>query len=220
MSDCLFSKQIFIAMRFRFFTLILLLVAVTASQHLYAQDIVVKRSSVIENYKGKPYYIHFVSKGETLTAIAKAYNVSVEEVSTENPAIEQGLKADMVLRIPFKSVIEIPEIEGPSKVSKPEQTKTTEKPKVQNKPAADPDFILYQVKKQETLYGISKQFNVNSDDIINANPGFDGLKEGMEIRIPKKKTTDKVVVIEVPGEKMIKSETNPDDVIVKTGETR
>lgn len=206
-------------MRFRFFTLILLLVSATASQHLYAQDIVVKRSSVIENYKGKPYYIHFVSKGETLTAIAKSYNVSVEEVAGENPAIEQGLKADMVLRIPFKSVIEIPEIEGPSKVTKPEPSKPAEKPKVQVKPAADPDFILYQVKKQETLYGISKQFNVSPDDIINANPGFDGLKEGMEIRIPKKKSSDKVAVVEVPGEKVIKTESNPDEVIVKTGET-
>ncbi|MDO9258223.1 MAG: LysM peptidoglycan-binding domain-containing protein [Bacteroidales bacterium] len=207
-------------MRFRLFTLLFLLIAANFTQHAYAQDVIVKRSTVIENYKGKPYYIHFVNKGETLAAIAKAYNVSVEEISADNPVIAQGLKADMVLRIPQKSIVAIPEADTKLKTEiKTEQAKPAEIQKAQSKPADDPNYILYQVKKQETLYGISKQYNVSVDDIINANPGFDGLKDGMEIRIPKKKSIEKASVIVVPSEKDVKAESNPDEVIVKTGET-
>jgi len=213
-------QQTFISMRFRLFTLLFLLIAANYTQHVYAQDVIAKRSTVIENYKGKPYYIHFVKKGETLAAIAKVYNVSVEEISADNPVIMQGLKSDMVLRIPQRSIVAIPDSDTRPKTEiKTEQAKPAENQKVQNKPADDPNYILYQVKKQETLYGISKQYNVSVDDIIHANPGFDGLKDGMEIRIPKKKSIEKVAAIEVPAEKAIKVGSKPDEVIVKTGET-
>ena len=210
-------------MRFRLNILLLLLIAATITQHAFGQDIIVKRSSVVETYKGKPYYIHFVSKGETLTAISKAYNVSVDELSADNPAIADGLKADMVLRISQKAVVEIPNVEVPKTQTHIEQVKPIEKPiekpKEQIKPIDSQNYVLYLVKKQETLYSISRQYNVTVDDIINANPGFDGLKEGMEIRIPKKKSTEKTVVTEVPKEKSIQTESNPDEVIAKTGET-
>ena len=210
-------------MRFRLNILLLLLIAATITQDAFGQDIIVKRSSVVETYKGKPYYIHFVSKGETLTAISKAYNVSVDELSADNPAIADGLKADMVLRISQKAVVEIPNVEVPKTQTHIEQVKPIEKPieksKEQIKPIDSQNYVLYLVKKQETLYSISRQYNVTVDDIINANPGFDGLKEGMEIRIPKKKSTEKTVVTEVPKEKSIQTESNPDEVIAKTGET-
>ena len=207
-------------MRFSLLTILLLFTAVTLSQHAYAQEVIVKRSLVVEHYKGKPYYIHFVNKGETLAGIAKAYNVTVEEINAENPLVVQGLKADMVIRIPLKSVVEIPEVENKPKADiKTDQNKPVEKQKELSKTAEDQNYILYQVKKQETLYGISKQYNVTVDEIINANPGLEGLKEGMEIRIPKKKSTEKARVIEVPVEKAANTETNPDEVVVKAGET-
>lgn len=211
--------QTVIAMRFRINILLLLLIAATITQHAVAQDIIVKRSSVVENYKGKPYYIHFVVKGETLAAISKAYNVTVDELITDNPAVADGLKADMVLRISQKAVVEIPNVEVPKTQTHIEQVKPVEKPKEQIKPVDSQNHILYQVKKQETLYSISRQYNVTVDDIISANPGFDGLKEGMEIRIPKKKSTEKPVAAEVPKEKPIQAESSPDEVIAKTGET-
>ena len=190
-------------MRFRLLILLLLLVVASFSQNTFAQEVIVKRSSVVENYKGKPFYIHFVNKGETLTALAKAYNVSVEEISADNPVVDQGLKADMVLRIPYKSVIAIPDIETKPKAdTKNEHVKPVEKQTDQSKPAEDQKYILHLVKKHETLYGISKQYNVSIDGIINANPGFDGLKEGLEIKIPEKKSTDKAV-IEVVNEKEV-----------------
>ncbi len=198
-------------MRFRLFTLFLLIIAFTLSQNTNAQEVIVKRSTVVEKYKGKPCYMHFVKKGETLTAISKAYNISIEELSAENPVIAEGLKPDMVLRIPQKPMVVTPEAE----IKSPAVTNNEQ----QAKPSADANHIIYLVKKQETLYGISKQFNITIDDILKANPGLEVLQEGMEIRIPKSKLAEKPVVSEVVTNKVKNVDTIPTEIQVKPGET-
>ncbi|MES2628726.1 MAG: LysM domain-containing protein, partial [Bacteroidota bacterium] len=46
--------------------------------------------------------------------------------------------------------------------------------------------ISHRVEKQETLYSLSKRFNVSGDEIKAANGGLpQGLREGMVLRIPK-----------------------------------
>jgi len=234
-----------IAMRHSLFILIIFLFSICINKHSLAQEVLIKRSAVIENYKGKPYYMHFVSQGETLSAICKAYNVSNEELIAENPSIEKSLKADMILRIPQKPIaITNPE---PTKQEKQtEQTKPADNQKEQEKPLTDKqvtpsvhtkpqepskssatqteqvktsndkDFNVYIVKKQETLYGISHQFNLTVEDILQANPGFSGLKEGMELKIPKQKPVNKPEPKPASNEKPIP---NPDEITVKTGET-
>ncbi len=209
-------------MRFRVFSLILIVASLLVN-HVNAQDVAIKRSSVIENYKGKPYYIHFVKQGETLSGISKVYNVTIDELNADNPALDKGLKADMVLKIPQKAQLEIPEIDVPKKENAAVKPKS-EKPEATAKPQADPGYILYQVKKQETLYGISKQFNVTVDDILKINPGFDSLKAGMEIKIPKKAAADKITKTEAKSpesktETVSKPGQGKDEVVVKTGET-
>ena len=191
------------------YILLIVFVSLVVAKKAQSQEVTVKRSTVVENYKGKPFYIHFVSAGETLTGIAKAYKVTIEEITAENPLIDKGLKADMVIRIPFKQITESPEPDVKPQEIKPVQAKTSE----------DPDFILYTVKKQETLYGISKQYNITVEDILNANPGLDVLKDGMEIKIPKNKAVVKPVKAE--NSTIIKTGpvANPDEIIVKTGET-
>jgi LysM repeat protein/ABC-type branched-subunit amino acid transport system substrate-binding protein len=196
-------------MRKLLYILLIVFVSLVIAEYAHAQEVItVKRSTVIENYKGKPFYIHFVGAGETLTGIAKAYKVTIEEIAAENPLIDKGLKADMVIRIPVKTGSDAPE-----QVVK-EQEKT-----VLVKTSDDPDFILYTVKKQETLYGISKQYNVTVEDILNSNPGLDVLKDGMEIKIPKNKGAVKPVKTENSIVKEQAPTANPDEIIVKTGET-
>jgi LysM repeat protein/ABC-type branched-subunit amino acid transport system substrate-binding protein len=174
------------------------------------QEVTVKKSTVIEYYKGKPFYIHFVSQGETLTAIAKAYNVTVDEIVAENhPAIDKGLKTDMALRIPQKSTVVITEPEVKPQEKKVEPTKLSD----------DSDFILYTVKKQETLYGISKQYNLTVEDLQISNPGLEVLQDGMVIKIPKKKPVARPIKTEISQGEQNKQDSNPDEIIAKTGET-
>jgi LysM repeat protein len=212
--------------------------------------------------------MHFVKSGETLTGIAQTYNVTVVELTAENPGIEKGLKADMVLRIPEKPVAEIPaatvpntekpavqakpvitpkeavapavilkeavkptvapkEIVAPAVTQKdpatPNLHKEPVKPAVTQKvpviPTGEADYLIYTVKKQETFYGISKQFNVTVDDIRNANPDIVALQDGMEIKIPKQKVANKTAPVAAPVEKTPKAGNTPDSVLVKTGET-
>lgn len=198
-----------IPMRKILYILLIVFVSLVIAENTQAQEVTVKRSTVVENYKGKPFYIHFVNAGETLTGIAKAYKVTIEEITAENPLIDKGLKADIVIRIPFKQITESPEPEVKPQEIKSAQAKTSE----------DPDFILYTVKKQETLYGISKQYDVTVDDILNSNPGMDVLKDGMEIKIPKNKAFVKPV--NPVNSTIIKTEPvrDPDEIIAKTGET-
>ena len=52
--------------------------------------------------KGKKYYKHYVTKGETLLGISRAYKVSVDELIRLNPFVEKGLQAGHNLIIPIK----------------------------------------------------------------------------------------------------------------------
>ena len=54
------------------------------------------------------------------------------------------------------------------------------------------EYFTHKVKRKETLYGISKQYNVTVEDINKANPEIiNGLKKGQIIKVPvvKKKET-------------------------------
>jgi LysM repeat protein/ABC-type branched-subunit amino acid transport system substrate-binding protein len=47
------------------------------------------------------------------------------------------------------------------------------------------EYLTHKVKRKETLYGISKQYNVTVDDINKANPEIiNGLKKGQVIKVP------------------------------------
>jgi hypothetical protein len=49
-------------------------------------------------------------------------------------------------------------------------------------------FILHKVEKKQTLYAITKKYNVGIDAIQKANPEIEqGLKEGMVLKIPQTK---------------------------------
>ena len=45
----------------------------------------------IHKIKGKEYYIHVVSKGESLYAIHKKYEVPIDVIKSENPGVNDGL---------------------------------------------------------------------------------------------------------------------------------
>lgn len=109
--------------------------------------------------EGQKYYSHTVQAGNTLWGLKSMYGVSIEDIMTTNPELKDGLKVGQVVYIPV----------GEEEVS-----------------TSELELSNYKVKKGETLYGLSKKFNVSVEQLIGWNPELeDGLKKGQTIKVPK-----------------------------------
>jgi len=112
----------------------------------------------IEVIEGKRYYVHFAQGGNTLYGIHNLYKVPVEDIISANPETANGLKEGQRILIPIKGVESLPE-----------------------------NLVIHKVEAKETLYRISKKYNVSIEYLVELNPGIDlGLSEGQEIKIPVK----------------------------------
>jgi LysM repeat protein len=149
------------------FTIILLICSYKASS-----QVVVERSKDKVVISGVTYYIHQVRKGETAYSIAKAYGITVEELTKENPPAVYGINTGQVLRIPLGQV-------GGTAATMPETLKTQHN---------DSKFIYHRLKPGETVYFLSRTYGVSENEIIESNPGIDitKLSVGTEIAIPRK----------------------------------
>ncbi len=118
----------------------------------------------IENteQKQEEYFIHIVKSKETLYGIALKYGVTVADIKKLNPSLGEYPKEGETLKIPVTE-------------------------KGQTKPQAkwEGETVKHTVSGGETLYGIAKQYNITTGEIINANPGMnEQLKVGQELLIP------------------------------------
>ena len=113
---------------------------------------------------------HVVGPKETIFGLSKKYNVTVEEIQAVNPEIQkEGLKTGQVVVIPTAKKTAKKE---PS-VSIVNPTKESEiKDKVE-------EFIKHKVEPKETLYGLSKKYNVSVDEIKQKNEAV--LQNGLQI---------------------------------------
>ncbi|HPH62178.1 MAG TPA: LysM peptidoglycan-binding domain-containing protein [Paludibacteraceae bacterium] len=104
---------------------------------------------------------HKVQKKETLFSICQQYGVSKEEVIKLNPGVDLELVVGRVLTIPAAS---------------------------NTSSASESDKVIYRihkVKKKETLFSISQDYNVTPEEIVKLNPGADKkLKKNMVLTIP------------------------------------
>lgn len=104
-----------------------------------------------------------VKSGDSLWSIAKKFNISVEELKSANNLSSNLLKIGQILKIP-KEIIEI----TPSE-----------------------DYIIYTVKRGDSLYGIAKQYNTTVTQLINYNNlSSTNLSIDQQILIPTEKTID------------------------------
>lgn len=113
---------------------------------------------------------HTIEKGETISGIAKHYNIKPSEIYDLNPEARNGIKYKGVLLIPAKA--------KSNTIVSTADTKTT----------------TYEVKTKETLYGIAKQNNITVDDLYKINPGLEkeGLKVTQIINIPQTSSNNSV----------------------------
>lgn len=127
--------------------------------------------------KGQDYSTHKVTSGETLESISKEYKVSVSAILGLNPDARKGLKSNTVLIIPKEGTL----------ISNP-----VENIAVENEVEK---FITHKVKRKETLYSLSKTYNISQAEIKKYNTSLyaNNLRKGDALQIPVFKKVAKVV---------------------------
>lgn len=104
------------------------------------------------------FIVHIVEQGNTLYGLKQKYNTTIDAIIKANSGVENGIQVGQKLYIP---------------VAFNEASKPTSKKHI--------------VEQSETLFGISRKYDLTVDDLIEANPGVeDGLQIGQELTIPSK----------------------------------
>lgn len=176
--------------------------------------------------------LHVVGEKETLFGIAKKYNISVSDLETWNKAtLQNGLKKGQEIFVSKPSAADLKSV-STTVVAKPKvvsnatthlvEAKETKygiatkygltvteleqlnpqivgglnigqtlvlKPGVQVKKTTNVTLVDYEVQPKETLYSLSKKFDIAQADLITLNPDLqDGLKIGMILKVPSNGT--------------------------------
>ncbi|WP_194767936.1 LysM peptidoglycan-binding domain-containing protein [Tamlana sp. I1] len=120
--------------------------------------------------KAQNFSTHNVKKGETIEGIAAKYYVTPTEIYKLNPDAKKELKPNTVLIIPI------------SKADKPNITVTKE---LQG-------FKSHRVKRKETLYSLTKEYNVTESELKKHNTFLyaEPLRKGDKLQIPVYKVTE------------------------------
>lgn len=146
-----------------------------------------KKNTAPTNYGN--YIQHKVEKKQTLFAISRMYGVSQDDILKANPQVsDDGLKTGEIILVPQKTASNKPTEEKPTQpVTQPSKISSN----ISNVHIGDKEvYVKHIVEPQETLYSLSKKYNVSIDDIVKLNPGSDKvLKSGEEISIPNNENT-------------------------------
>ena len=117
---------------------------------------------------------HTVQPKETLFALSREYNTTVEKIIEANPVLQNSaLTIGSTIKIPKNQVVTA-SINTNSPVATQQSTEN------------DKLFIYHKVRKKETLYGISRTYGVDENSIKSHNPSvnFNNLKVGEQLKIP------------------------------------
>lgn len=132
---------------------------------------------------GQSYTKHIVQKGETITTIAQKYKVTPYDIYKLNPDAQNGIQPNATVLIPksTQTVAAKPE-------AKPAEAKPVSKPIVKTPQK-------HTVKPKETLYSITKLYNISQETLEKNNPFLktDGLQPGQELVIVKGQEISKPV---------------------------
>jgi LysM repeat protein len=117
----------------------------------------------METVGGKQFIIHQIDEKETLYAISRRYGVPITSILEHNPTADGGLAVGQLLKVPY-----VPK----------------------TKPVVTGSDKIHKVAAKETLFSISRLYDVSVDEIKAWNNLKDNaLNLGQELVIKKKSTT-------------------------------
>ncbi len=136
------------------------------------------------------YRSHKVKAGETIYSIAQKYGTTESAIYRLNPDAKNGIGANTIIILPRSSNV------------------------ISNSGATSVTFKEHRVKRKETLFSISQEYNVSQDDIKKYNKELYSrqLKKGEKIRIP---ISEKVTPTTTVSETTENTETNTHKVAPK-----
>lgn len=128
--------------------------------------------------------IHTVARGESLAGIARAYNVTPEEIIAANPGAERGLRKGQKLRITVATV----EGAGTTATSHTSATSSKSEARTRVKQSTAGGSVTgyypYRVKSGDTYESIARECGVDEADLRAANPDVRKPKKGKTLYVP------------------------------------
>lgn len=128
------------------------------------------------------YIVHIVKSGETLFSLFRQYQVTEEEFYETNPDLEKTsvISIGQKLLFPRKDYVE---------PIKPTEIRDTDK------------FIYHALERGETIFALSRKYNIDRTRILTANPDIDenNLSIGQIIKVPREEVftkTDQQMIID------------------------
>jgi LysM repeat protein len=126
---------------------------------------------------GKIFY-HTVEQGQTVYGLSIMYHVSEEDIYNLNPSSREYIKIGEKLKIPQKDTF--------------------------NPAIRDDLYIFHTIQPGETLYGVSRNYNITQEQLADANLGLtpQTFAAGKTIRVP----IDQMQAVPVTEKRMVTKE--------------
>lgn len=136
--------------------------------NLTTDTLQVGQELIITETPSTPTNTYTVQKGDTLYGIASAYGISVQELKNLNNLTSNSISIGQQLIVPSTD-IELPPITPPD---------------------ADQNYIIYIVQKGDSLWSISRKFNITIPELLEINNMTSAnLQIGDTLKIPTTETS-------------------------------
>lgn len=111
---------------------------------------------------GNNYFLHTVSRGQSLYSIANMYHVSIDDIVRLNPGSDKQIRVGEALKIPQA-----------------------------NSSSSSKNGKFHTIQAGETLYQLTVKYNISAQAICDANPGLSAsnFRVGQVISIPTESVT-------------------------------
>jgi LysM repeat protein len=180
----------------------------------------------VENQNGKMIILHKLDPKDNYYSIARRYNVRPKDVMDYNNNAK--MQIGTIIKVPteraFNQTNSAPVKTASAPTNNqvvhnaPAKTTTTEAATPSTPANNQPEFTQYKVSAGETLYAISKRFQVKVDDIISWNDlKSNSLNAGQILRIKREDPKAAPAIINAPAETAM---TAPKDSALKRDSTR